>query len=388
VILGGVVAVTLAFSLGVAAARRRGGTPLACAIVLLFVIACAPWAWTTRAQVLSLPLYVGTLWLAIAARQRLTPQVFVSLPLLVLWANLHGSVTLGATIVVLTGLLAIARRGSTRRERGLGGLLVVGAVAAVFVTPYSPRRIYDYYHLFFVDPPFEGVLNEWERTGVNGTSATFWLICVLTVPLVIRYRHRLSLLEWLVLAVTFVGGLQAIRGIVWFALALLVILPNVLAGLLGQRSVLAVKPANLALAGLLGLGVVGSAVALVTRSDASLSAFMPNRALPLIARELRDPQTLVFGTDRHADWLLWKLPQIRGRIAFDVRFELYTREQIEDTVRWNGRIGADWKAVADPYRVVLLDTADRIDHLPYLRAEPGTRIAFHDASLIVAVRPR
>ena len=30
-------------------------------------------------------------------------------------------------------------------------------------------------------------------------------------------------------------------------------------------------------------------------------------------------------SDKHGDWLLWRLPELRGRVAYDVRFELVTR---------------------------------------------------------------
>jgi hypothetical protein len=125
---------------------------------------------------------------------------------------------------------------------------------------------------------------------------------------------------------------------------------------------------------------------LLARDDASLTTIWPRRALPVIAGALEQPGTLVWGTDRHADWLLWELPQLRGRLAFDVRFELYTRRQVEDTVRWNGRIGTDWKRVAAPYRVVLLDAVDRSSHVPDLARERGTRIAYRDDAIVVAVR--
>jgi hypothetical protein len=35
----------------------------------------------------------------------------------------------------------------------------------------------------------------------------------------------------------------------------------------------------------------------------------------------------VFADDRHADWLLWAQPSLRGRIAYDIRFELLTPQQ-------------------------------------------------------------
>ena len=33
--------------------------------------------------------------------------------------------------------------------------------------------------------------------------------------------------------------------------------------------------------------------------------------------------------DRHADWLLWLRPELAGRIAYDVRFELFSAAELE-----------------------------------------------------------
>ena len=36
-----------------------------------------------------------------------------------------------------------------------------------------------------------------------------------------------------------------------------------------------------------------------------------------------EPDDRVFAPDRFSDWMLFKIPELRGRIAYDVRFELY-----------------------------------------------------------------
>ncbi len=76
----------------------------------------------------------------------------------------------------------------------------------------------------------------------------------------------------------------------------------------------------------------------------------------------------LFATDGTADWLLWRIPDLRGRIAYDVRFELYDPETLDRISRYGNREGADWKSLADGYPVVIVD--DR-GHLRAFRAEPG-----------------
>jgi hypothetical protein len=69
----------------------------------------------------------------------------------------------------------------------------------------------------------------------------------------------------------------------------------------------------------------------------------------------RDPSVRLYATDGTADWLLWRLPDLRGRIAYDVRFELYDKATLERIVDYDARQG-DWKSLADGYRVVVVDT--------------------------------
>ncbi len=69
-----------------------------------------------RTQGFAYPLFVATLWLLASevrspVRRRRVYWVF---PMLVLWGNLHGSVTLGAGLAVLYGLVLLI--GNLRRS--------------------------------------------------------------------------------------------------------------------------------------------------------------------------------------------------------------------------------------------------------------------------------
>ena len=63
----------------------------------------------------------------------------------------------------------------------------------------------------------------------------------------------------------------------------------------------------------------------------------------------RDPSVRVWATDGTADWLLWRIPDLRGRLAYDVRFELYDMPALDRIVRY-GRLQGDWPAAVDGYR--------------------------------------
>ena len=62
----------------------------------------------------TLPLYTGLLWLLASQARRPTRRVWLALPMLVVWANMHGSAALGALLVMLLGGYELVRsRGAT-----------------------------------------------------------------------------------------------------------------------------------------------------------------------------------------------------------------------------------------------------------------------------------
>src|SRR5207248_1679964 len=94
-----------------------------------------------RAQVLAIPLFVAVLWLCLddARDGRLRARIVLVLPLLALWANLHGSVLIGSAVVAW--FLAV-RAATSAWERSWGqaagyAVLTVAAACAVFATPYG-----------------------------------------------------------------------------------------------------------------------------------------------------------------------------------------------------------------------------------------------------------
>ena len=64
------VSVVGAFSLAAAASRSLGAGPRAFWVTFLPVLVAAPWAWSIRAQMLTLPLYTALVWLLASQRER------------------------------------------------------------------------------------------------------------------------------------------------------------------------------------------------------------------------------------------------------------------------------------------------------------------------------
>jgi hypothetical protein len=93
----------------------------------------------------------------------------------------------------------------------------------------------------------------------------------------------------------------------------------------------------------------------------------------------------VLPSDKHADWLLWKLPELRGRTAYDVRFELLTAAELEAIVRYKS-LQPGWDDATRGYRVVVVDPRDTPGHVKRLR-ELGLEERYRDGDVVVLTRP-
>ncbi len=96
-----------------------------------------------RPHVLALPVMVA--WAAGLVRavdERHAPS-FALLPLMTLWANLHGGFVLGIALIAPLALEAILHSGATERQRELSrwALFALLALAVCCITPYGPQSV-------------------------------------------------------------------------------------------------------------------------------------------------------------------------------------------------------------------------------------------------------
>ena len=377
------VSVVGAFSLAAAGSRSLGAGPRAIWLLFLPVLMAAPWGWSIRAQMLTLPLYVGVLWLLASEARRPSNRVWLALPILVFWGNLHGSAALGALLIVLLAVyeLARSRLASWRRSVPLAAL----APLALLVTPYGPTATARYYHLMLVDPPFAGHVTEWRWSAPGTSTIAFYALVAITLLVVAWGRRRLTAFDLLVLVVTLAGALTAIRGIPWFAMACMLFVPAAIGRTLEARHPGPPRRSlNLAIGVGLATAIVIAAGSLFVRSDRWFEEYWPNGPADAVAAALR-PGDRVFAPDRFSDWLLWKLPELRGRTAYDVRFEVYDTRFFDRLALYASERGRDWKSLADGYRIVLVDETIR-SHTKEFLAERGARAVYRGKELTVIER--
>jgi hypothetical protein len=337
---------TAAFALAVSAARASGRSVALVAAVAAFA---APWALQMRAQSFAFLLFVAVLWLLIEDARSPGRRVFFALPLLALWANLHGTALFGAMLVVLRGVLYLWERRPAR-----AGTLVLGGSLCVVASPYA-LHLPGYYRSLMLNPRLHWFIDEWQPGKPSQKTALFYLLCAVTIWLVARHGRVLTAFERLALAATLLNGLLAIRSVPWFALTCLVVLPALVDEALPPRRS---RPRlRLALgSAVVSLAAVGAAAAQPAGWYTKLWPDEAGRQVAALARER--PSALVMSDDRYADWLLWTQPQLRGRVAYDVRFELFTDRQFVDLFRYRNQAGDGWRRAQRGYEILALARPD------------------------------
>jgi hypothetical protein len=381
VVLLGIVLVLLALGLAAATARAGGASSRSTFVIGFLAVLAGPWGWTIRAQTAALPLFAGVLWLLLdGARNGIRQRTLLVLPLLVLWANLHGSVVLGAGLAVLLGVVSIV---GERRLAWRPAALVALAPLCVLASPYGWDLV-AYYDLMLVDAPFAELLREWQWSRPDGATALFWLLAIVAAALLAsrRCRSRLGLYELAVLAVTFVGAVQAVRGVIWFALAAAAILPVALDGYL-TRADLGNRRVNRLISSAALVGLAIALVGFLARPSSWFVSNWPERQVAAVREATETPDVSLLPTDGTADWLLWRIPGLRGRIAYDVRFELYDPLVLAKIVQYNSARGPEWKAFARRYDVAVVDAPRGSRAVRELLAGGDAHVLYSDDELSV-----
>jgi hypothetical protein len=370
-------------------ARRRGASARSSALAAGCVLPVIGFQPEVRTQTLALPLFVLVYWLLTGDGGRASRRVLLVLPILVLWANLHGSVVLVAGLASLYGLalciMAARGRWGVRRMTNAIALLLAAPLTVV-ASPYGLSLVH-YYRLTLGNSSFGSYIDEWHAASFSLSTAPFFALALGTVWLLGRKGDGLSLFERLALPLLIVAGVVAERNFVWFALAAGVSVPLLLDRVWKpHRRTGAVSRLNVGLA-VAALSIVAVAAVLFGSARSQLEQGWPAadaRAVAGIARA--HPSALVFPTQQ-ADWLLWEEPSLAGRLAFDVRFELLSPTRLAQVFSYRFQAGPSWRAAVHGYRILVFGPGKADDELrAVFMREPGARLAYSGRLLSVVVR--
>lgn len=305
------------------ATRKIGATPGAAAIGALLPLLGSPWLTQIRSQTVALPLFVAVYALLAFDARNPGRRVLLVLPLLALWANLHGSVVMAAGLTSLYGLTLLRRRG----QRIRAAALVAGAPLCVLATPYG-FAVVAYYRLMLVSSPLTKYVHEWQAPSVQKLTGGLFLSAFALVALWARHPRAVTTFERWAIALLLLAAMTALRNAIWFELAAAITFPRLLDATWRVRPQNdAVRRVNLVLGMLAATAACVFVVAQLARPQAWLQRDLPPSAAAAIARAA-GPSGVVLSDDVHADWLLWQQPSLAGRIAYDIRFELYSAQEL------------------------------------------------------------
>jgi hypothetical protein len=376
------------FALALLFARRSGGSGRSGALVGAVALFVAYPNSVARTQVFALLFFVAVFGLLGQDARRPSRRVFLVLPILVLWANIHGSAVLGAGLVLLWAFASIVRlrRGrDVRRELVRVAPLAFAAPLSLLASPYA-FELPGYYKDLIGAPAFRNFVSEWAPTTFP-EQWPFFVLGLAALWLAASKPARLSLFEHLALLFTFVAGLDAVRNISWFALVAAIVVPRALDAVWPPDQAPVRQRVNRLLAVGSIAALVGAIAAMAVRQlELPTLGYSPLALDAVAAATARDPSARVFANEWYSDWLLWNLPRLESRIAFDIRFELLSSRQIRSVANFRGRTSPDWLAAAAGYRVLVLDPGTDTSAVRAVRREPGTRRPYHDRHVTVLLR--
>ncbi|MDP9300034.1 MAG: hypothetical protein M3P43_03940 [Actinomycetota bacterium] len=378
-LVGGIFWLVYASCRAVGASRRRS------AGLTIAAFAIASPGLNLRPQLFAMLLFALTGWLV--ARRHAQPRWVLAVPVIVvLWANIHGSFFLGP---LLLGLAWLADRKVAPATARRSILLALVSLPATLIGPYG-YRVWTYVYDISRDPVITRLVSEWQPPTIrNYGGAVFFISAMAVAALLARRTASVPWTALLAIGVFFAIGLDAQRGITWWAFAV----PPILAGIVPTTDGSPSSDADhRVLNSAIALILVGIGVALAPwwhseeppgGPDGSLS-FAPPGITAELAGLLR-PGDRVFDSQVWGSWLEYRFPQ--SLVAVDARIELFPFDvwrQYADVSA--GR--ADWSSILDRWNVdvVVASRDQQRAFLPLIRNDTSWRLVYEDRDGEVFVR--
>jgi hypothetical protein len=250
-------------------------------------------------------------------------------------------------------------------------------------TPYGLDTL-GYYKATLANPVLRATESEWMSATFTGRyGIVLFLLACVGVALVAKRPRDLTRFELAALVVTLAGAMLAVRSLAWFAYACLMLLPPLREAV--RKPVAAPEPNRLlALPALVMAAVAFSGIAMIAFAPTStLTRHWPPEAAAAVRQVAsEDPNARVLAANRYGDWLLYEIPELHGRVAFDGRFELLETEQAKQVVDYFWQIG-DWERLSDGYRVIVLDPKLEPDLVKTYDARRSVRVLYRDKRFVV-----
>jgi hypothetical protein len=348
-----------------------------------------------RAETFAYPLFALTLWLIVAdsGAPRLRARTALVVPVLVIWANTHGSAPVGAALVALyAGYRAAA---ALRRRSGRPALayLALGAAAAasVLCTPYGPGVIGYYQRVSGVIPALSRHVLEWQRPSplYLVSMGFFALVAGTVIAVAVAWRRGVRpdpLLTAIALALL-VLALTAIRNQALFGFAGSLLAADTLARSSAGREPALSKAFSWATAAVLAVAALVSVGSIATAPGSRFESLVPLRAIDVAAAlAAGDPAARILGDEWSSSPMLWLHPATFGRLGFDSRLEQFSVAQLDAYAEFLSARRRGWQRLMTGYDIVVVSRQQNQWLCSALARLPGWRVAYSGRDGLVLER--
>jgi hypothetical protein len=360
--LAQVAAVALAAVVLAHDARAGGTTPQATtAALLLAVLGVLPDLSVIRVQLFSIALFPVVAALLRSEARNPSRRIWLVVPLLALWSNVHGAALIGLAMTIL--YLSCTR---LRHDPWTAIAVAVAAVLSVLVTPAGIHTL-AYYHGVLTNRAAQQGEGMWTPLS-PGDPLDFAMIAV-TIALAARLpRIKLNLWELIMLAALAALTIKASRSGVW----LLLFLVPLAARTFTPRTVWdrllpplgTVALVVLVLVGIRGPSSLGASPELVSR------AITQSNGRPIVAEDVFAEQVAAAG----------------GKILVGNPIDAFSRHEQDLYLDWTAGKHAGLLAIAPSVSVALTSRNSAAERL--MRRDPAFRIAAEDGRALLFTRVR
>lgn len=196
-----------------AAVRERPARPLGAVLAALPAVALSRFVWTERPELFGIVCFALLVVLLRSAQAGDVRAMYWIPPLIVLWANLHGSFALGAVLVVLVAIDGAMARPGLRR---IHAAMAIGSLVATLLTPaHLDAWTAPGFHL--LHPP--RAIQEWSVPDVTTLPGAIFALAVFATFGTALFSRRRAPREAVVLLPVLFVSLIATRQLPLFAIA-------------------------------------------------------------------------------------------------------------------------------------------------------------------------
>jgi len=345
------------FAVVLATGRRAGLTQRPAAWLTLAVFIVTAVALALRPQLFGMLLFAAVVYLVVDRRAH-PNRLWLVLPIVAAWANLHGSFFLGPLVVGLAWL-SDAHDRVPGAHRTLAVALLAGLAACL--TPFGPQ-VWAYAAGLTTNAGVTARITEWQPTSVQSVPGIlFFASAIAVAAIVARAGRRLPWPALLWLAIFFALGVYAARGVAWWPIgALPVVAPLLAGGSPNVKAETAERPRrpNLAIA----VAVVLAAVALLPAwrpADPGLGApagvvgSAPS-GITAALRSMATAQDRLLNPQPWGSWFELALPMVP--VAIDSRIEVFPKA-VWDDYETVSSASPGWLATLDRWGVTIIATS-------------------------------